>query len=282
MNKIERQYIGEEISLQKAATQLFPEISYNSLMKCFRNKDVKINKKPSSPKAIVKNNDVITIFVPDEQLREVDIIYQDKNIVVVNKQQGLASVGEGSLETLLSEKLKTTIYPVHRLDTNTSGLIIYALNQEVQNCLVKYIKDRKIQKDYLVKVFGKPEKDHALLSDYITKDADKGVVKISHTKTANSQSCITEYSLVSTDENTSILRVTLHTGRTHQIRAHLAYYKMYVVGDEKYGNYTLNKQFDMFKQCLVSYYIKINIPQDDNILGYLSGVEFYNLDNPLV
>lgn len=282
MNKLERQYLGNDISLQKAASQLFPEIPYSSLMKCFRNKDVKINNKTSLTKAIVHNNDIITIFVPNEQLREIDIIYQDDNIIVVNKQQGLASVGEGSLETLLKEKLKKDIYPVHRLDTNTAGLIIYALNEKAQKKLEKYIKEKDIQKDYLVKIFGKPKKDHEILSDFLIKDAEKGKVSISHNKTPNSQTCITEYSLVSSDENTSILRVTLHTGRTHQIRSHLAYYSMYVVGDEKYGNYTLNKQVGCFKQCLVSYYLKFNIPQDDEILGYLSGVEIFNLDNDLL
>ena len=282
MNKLERQYLGNDISLQKAASLLFPEIPYSSLMKCFRNKDVKINNKASLTKAIVHNNDIITIFVPDEQLREIDIIYQDENIVIVNKQQGLQSVGDGSLETLLKERLKKEIYPVHRLDTNTAGLIIFALNEKAQEKLEKYIKEKSIQKDYLVKVFGKPQKDHEILSDYLVKNAEKGRVFISHNKVPNSLSCITEYTLVSSDDNTSILRVTLHTGRTHQIRAHLAYYNMYVVGDEKYGNYTLNKQIGCFKQCLVSYYLKFNIPQNDDLLGYLSGVEIFNLDNDLL
>lgn len=274
MKMIERTYTGKDMSAGKAVSLLFPEIPYSKLMQCFKKKDVKINSKRISLQDTIKDSDVITIYIPSENLKSVNIIYQDENIVVVNKEKGLKSVGEGSLETLLKETLQKDIYPVHRLDTNTSGLIIYALNEEAQNELVSLFKNKQIEKKYMVKVFGKPNKDHDIYIDYLIKNADNSKVKIVSKKEKDALECITEYELLSSNEDISTLLVTLHTGRTHQIRAHLAFHGLYVVGDTKYGNFELNKQYGVSKQELTSCYLKITVKDPKFKLYYLNNKEF--------
>ena len=274
MNMMQRTYTGKEMRADKAISLLFPEIPYSKLMQCFKKKDIKVNSKRISLKDTIKDSDVVTIYIASQNLKTINIIYQDDNIVVVNKDKGLKSVGEGSLETLLNESLQKNIYPVHRLDTNTSGLIMFALNEEAQNELISAFKNKQIEKKYMVNVFGKPNKDHDIFKDYLIKDADNSKVRIVSKKENGALECITEYELVSSDQNTSVLRVTLHTGRTHQIRAHLAYHGLPIVGDTKYGDFELNKLFNKSKQELTACYIKICIKDPKFKLYYLNNKEF--------
>lgn len=267
---IKKKYDGKPTTAEKAACALFPELGYAAVMKCFRKKDVKVNGARVGKSDTVREGDEVAVYAAEASLKKVDIVYSDERIAVVNKPQGMASVGADSAETALSKQLGKTVYPVHRLDTNTAGLIIFALDTAAEERLVKAFKEREIEKKYLVKVFGVPKKEEGVFEDWFRKDAASGLVEVS-AKQGAGVPAVTAYKTLSTFEGTSVLEVTLITGRTHQIRASMAFHGLPVVGDGKYGDFYKNKKFNRKRQCLVSCYIKFNIPNDDKELGYLNG-----------
>ena len=267
---IKKNYVGKPTTAEKAACALFPELGYAAVMKCFRKKDVKVNGARVGKSDTVNPGAEVAVYAPEAALKKVDIVYADERIAVVNKPQGMQSVGEDSAETALSKQLGKTVFPVHRLDTNTAGLIIFALDNAAEERLVKAFREREIEKKYLVKVFGTPKKEEGVFEDWFRKDSASGLVEVS-AKQGFGVSAVTAYKTLSTFEGTSILEVTLITGRTHQIRASMAFHGLPVVGDGKYGDFYKNKKFNRKKQCLVSNYIKFNIPNDDKELGYLNG-----------
>ena len=170
--------------------------------------------------------------------------------------------------------------PCHRLDRNTSGLIIFSKSDEVNNILMEKFKNHEIEKRYLAKVIGIPIKKKDTLVHYLFKDNKKSIVYISDKPKTGYRKIITSYKVLNSNkkENTSILDINLETGRTHQIRAHLAFIGHPIIGDGKYGNNQINKKFNQKTQLLCSYYIKFNFNSDAGVLNYLNRKEV-KLDN---
>ena len=141
-------------------------------------------------------------------------------------------------------------------------------------------KNHEIEKRYIAKVIGIPTKKKDTLIHYLFKDNKKSMVYISDKPKTGYRKIITSYKVISSNEkeNTSILDINLETGRTHQIRAHLAYIGHPIIGDGKYGNNQINKKFNQKTQLLCSYYIKFNFISDAGVLNYLNGKEI-NLDD---
>ena len=137
-------------------------------------------------------------------------------------------------------------------------------------------KTHEIEKHYIARVYGIPSKKHSTLNAHLFKDNKKSMVYISDVPKKGYQNIITEYKVLSTDtkNNTSILEVILHTGRTHQIRAHLAHVGLPIIGDGKYGINSINKKFGCKTQNLQSYYMKFCFRTDSGILNYLKNKEF--------
>lgn len=173
------------------------------------------------------------------------------------------------------------IFPCHRLDRNTTGLTVFAKNEKSQNILFDKFKNHEIEKHYICRVYGIPKEKHKILNAFLFKDTKKSMVYINDTAKKGYQNIITEYSVISSNklENTSILEIILHTGRTHQIRAHLAHIGYPIVGDGKYGINEVNKKFKCKTQNLCSYLIKFNFRTGSDSLDYLNGKEI-KLDNP--
>lgn len=255
----------------------FDGLSLNVLYKALRKKDIRVNDVRINENVIVHIGDQIKVYISDEQLEksshfEIDVIYEDENICVVNKPIGIEVTGENSLTTLL-EKSHSFIKPCHRLDRNTTGLVLFAKNEDALAILLDKFKNHEIEKHYKATVIGIPTKKQATLTAYLFKDAKKSLVYISDTPKKGYEKIITSYQVIEENkkENTSILDVTLHTGKTHQIRAHLAHIGHPILGDGKYGNNEINKKFGLKTQQLTSYSLTFHFKSESGILSYLNG-----------
>ena len=264
----------------------FPNLNKNTLFKALRKKDIKINGKRVSEDLQIHTGDEISIYIIDDFLFgtnnfNIDIIYEDNNIVIFNKPENLSvtddNISNITLTSIVKEKFEKNLEPCHRLDRNTKGLIIYAKNQETLNILLNKFKNKEIEKHYYTKVYGILNKEHDILKSYLFKDSKKSLVYISDSPKKDYLEIITEYTVLKRDfkNNITYLDINLHTGRTHQIRAHLSHIGYPVLGDGKYGTNEINKKFGLKTQFLYSYKLKFNFKEPSGILDYLNGREIH-------
>lgn len=250
-----------------------PEVSYSVFSAALRKKDIIVNGKRQCLDIKIEAGDEIIAYVPEQAKKQLfEIFYQDENIVVVNKAKGIEVCdGENNIENILS-KTNVFIKAVHRIDLNTSGLVMFAKNQNAYTELCNNFSKGNIKKFYLTKVFGNPKQQDNLVA-YLKKDAQKGFVKIYDDKVDGAEKIQTKYVLKQREQNTSILEVELFCGKTHQIRAHLAHVGLPIVGDGKYGNNSQNKMAKKSKQCLTAYKLVFDLP-GISFLSYLNKKQF--------
>lgn len=184
--------------------------------------------------------------------------------------------GENSLTFFVQTQYLANAMPCHRLDRNTFGLVLFAKNKDALEILLDKFKYKEIEKHYLAYVYGIPSKKQDRIEAYLFKDTKKSLVYISDEFKKGYQKIITSYDTLKTDtkRNTSVLDVKLETGKTHQIRAHLAHIGLPIIGDGKYGINSVNKAFGFKSQQLCSYKLKFNFCNNSGILDYLNGKEF--------
>ena len=221
----------------------FKDLNINILYKALRQKDIKVNDKRISDNVTIHSNDEIKVYISDELLFSkplINIIYEDDNIIVVNKPSNIEVVSSDSNENTLTTTLNNKYnlsngfpMPCHRLDRNTKGLVLFAKNQDSLNILLDKFKNKEIEKHYKCLVYGIPKIKETTLEAYLFKDNKKSIVYISDEFKKGYQKIITSYNVlkINNKNNTSILDVTLHTGKTHQIRAHLAHIGHPIIGD---------------------------------------------------
>ena len=272
---VENKFNNKKIS--NVLYEHFNGLSKNTLYKAFRKKDIRINNIKINEDTTVYTGDEITIYIIDDLLFKninIEKIYEDENILIVDKPSNLEVVGENSLTSILSNDY-SYIYPCHRLDRNTTGLVLFAKNEEALNILLDKFKNHEIEKHYLAKVYGIPKVKSANLIAYLFKDNKKSLVYISDVPKKGYVKIETSYTLLEKNDkkNYSLLDVELHTGKTHQIRAHLAHIGLPIIGDGKYGINEINKRFGYNAQQLSSYILKFNFKTDSGILNYLKGKE---------
>ena len=213
--------------LDKFIFDKFPSLSSGLFYKTLRKKDFRVNDNRISENIILHTGDEIKVFISDELLKNnilLPTIYEDDNILVIDKPTNIEVVGENSVTSIL-EKKYSYIKPCHRLDRNTTGLVLFAKNEESLNILLAKFKNHEIEKHYKATVYGIPKVKKAKLEAFLFKDSKKSLVYISNEPKKGYQKIITSYEVIKEDkkQNISVLDIKLETGRTHQIRAHLYY-----------------------------------------------------------
>ena len=219
-----------------------------------KNKEIKVNGKRVNADMPLAKGDEVCYFLTKKQEEKPAfyIVYEDVNILVVDKESGVNS--EAVYAALKRER---ACYFIHRLDRNTKGLIAFARNEKTESALLNAFKNRAAEKKYHALCFGCFPKERDVLTAFLKKDAEKSVVKIYDKPVNGGEKIITEYKVLEIlDGGKTKVEVTLHTGKTHQIRAHLAYVGCPIVGDMKYGNTAKNKEENATRQHLVSKYLR--------------------------
>ncbi len=283
----------------KAISAKLPRLPYSVLRRAFRKKDVKVNGSRIDDSFIVKAGDLLEVFISDDLIegrteaskpascnnpggsRAFGVIYEDANIMIVNKRQGVPvhpdKTGNREDETLiglLKEHTGGEVHLCHRLDRNTGGLIIAAKNRASLDIITEKMKESEIRKYYQCLVNGSMPEKKGILRAYLQKNEKQSRVYVSENKREGWQEIITGYKVLEFKNNISRLEVELITGRTHQIRAHLAYIGHPVMGDGKYGTNAVNKPLGFKLQALVAYKLVFDFRTPSGQLEYLKGKTF--------
>ena len=264
--------VDREQSLKEFTENHYAQASFfwNYLLK---NKEIKINSRKISADQKVYKGDIVSYFLKPKQAEKPAfyIVYEDENVLVIDKEDGVNSEAVFSALFRAAKAKSEECYFIHRLDRNTKGLLIFAKSLAVESALLNAFKTRAVAKTYHALCFGTPIKDAEVLTAYLKKNAEGALVKVFDEPVSGSEKIVTEYRVLERFVETSRLEITLHTGKTHQIRAHLAHIGCPIVGDMKYGITAKNKSLNCTRQRLVAKRLCLSL---DGELSYLSEKEF--------
>ncbi len=230
------------------------EISDRLLLKLKKNNKIFVNEKPANINSILQYGDILEIFIDFEEdnsnivatKMDLDILFEDEGILVINKPAGIAihpscrhfdtSLSNGVKFYFDKIGLKKKIRPVNRLDKDTSGIVLFAKNEYIQECLVKQMKSKKLKKEYIAILDGILDIKNGTINAPIARK-DNSIIE--RCVSFNGDTAITHFNVLEEKNNYSIVSFLLETGRTHQIRVHSKYIGHPILGDTLYGEPSL-------------------------------------------
>lgn len=290
--------------LDKLLTKTFRNLPPSLMYKGIRTKNIKLNGKRCEISTRVCAGDVISVYLKDDVLdetpaapdfmtagRELSVVYEDDNLLLLNKPAGLlVHPDENEYRDTLIFRVQRYLFEkgeyvpedensfapalVNRIDRNTSGIVIAAKNAAALRILNEKLKRREIHKYYLCIVHGTFAEKSALLEGYLEKNEQQNRVYISDKGGMGARKIATHYTVLKENARYSLLEIELLTGRTHQIRAHLASVGHPLLGDGKYGTNALNKGTGFTRQALCSYRLQFDFSTPAGALDYLNGRTF--------
>ncbi len=259
--------VSNETNLKDFTDCVFPQGGF-CLAALLRGKDIKVNGARVNKNVPLSCGDEVVYYTSPKQEAMPSHLtaYEDGNIYIADKFSGVST--EGLLSELSS---RGEFYAVHRLDRNTRGLIVFAKNKSAEGELLRAFKERKVHKKYIALCENRFKKDADKMTAYLKKDEKNSLVKICPNACAGGVEIITEYRILKRSGDVALAEITLHTGRTHQIRAHFAYIGCPVLGDGKYGDSAFNKKYSLARQQLISKHLLLDVGGG---LSYLNGRVF--------
>ncbi len=295
--------------LDKFLSKAVKGLPQSLMYKFIRTKKIKVNRVRCEQSQILTEGDEIQLFIKDEFFDaaskdasaltaitpKLDIVYEDDNILLLNKRPGVLvhDDAEGGENTLImhvqaylcgkgaySPADEQSFAPAlcNRIDRNTGGMVIAAKNAEALRVMNELIREDELSKCYLCLAHGHMEEASATLHGYLRKDSSRNTVEVRDGEFPGAKEIITKYRVLGErregDGIVSLLEVELVTGRTHQIRAHLAHIGHPLVGDGKYGINRDDRRAGYKFQALYAYRLGFRLSGDAGVLDYLRGREF--------
>ncbi|MCH4240014.1 MAG: RluA family pseudouridine synthase [Oscillospiraceae bacterium] len=299
---IEKNDAGQR--LDKFLTKAYPNLPQSMMYKSIRKKDIKLGGKRCAINTRLQEGNVLTLYLKDEFLQcepeqfdflkapaKLNILYEDQNLLLLDKKPGLiVHPDENYHFDSLIARVQHYLYDkgeynphdensftpalVNRIDRNTGGIVMAAKNAETLRILNQKVKDRELCKLYLCLVAGHLSPKEATLKAFLEKNEKQNRVYISSQPSPEAKTIQTRYRVLQEKTGCSLVEVDLLTGRTHQIRAHMASIGHPLIGDGKYGTNAINKKFGLKYQALYSYKLRFDFRTDSGILSYLDKKEF--------
>lgn len=263
---------AKSVKLGKYLSQLLPGLQFSSFRRMLSDGRIAVNGKRVKKEVFINPGDEIKIFSEDGiPSFKSERLYEDDDVMIAVKPRGTET---RLFAKLVSAESGDEYIPVHRLDTNTRGILIFAKNEKAFEDAVSLFRSSSIEKYYVALLGGVVEKE-GVFNAFLKKDSEKGSVEISDAPQKGFVPIKTGIRPIGIrDGELTYAEIRLYTGKTHQIRAHAAHLGHPVVGDTKYGDFDLNRRMRAKRQYLTAYKLVFgNIPKG-NRLSRLGGKKF--------